>query len=142
MFKFKKLFFDFDDCAELRVESDACCFVVGQLVIEICCVAELGDRESRLCGEVGTFYSDFCFAWHVIVEAFRGFFFFRVGERGVDVSAFDVEIDRFANDVVGINKTFGRANASDYMVFEVVFGRDAVSLCYSVRCRFSNEECY
>ena len=99
MFKFKKLFFDFDDCAKFGVEGDACCFVVGQLGIEICSVAELGDRESCLCGEVGTFDSDFGFAWHVVVEAFRGFFFFRVGERGVDVSAFDVEIDRFADDV-------------------------------------------
>ena len=74
MFKFKKLFFDFEDCAEFGVEGDACGFVIGQLGIEIRCVAELGDRERFLCGEVGTFDSDFGFARHVIVETFRGFF--------------------------------------------------------------------
>ena len=90
MFKFKKLFFDFEDCAEFGVESDACCFVVGQLVIEICCVAELGDWES--CGFVDILEvdSDLGFARDVVVEAFWGFFLFRIDERGIVVCAFDV----------------------------------------------------
>lgn len=99
MFKFKKLFFDFEDCAKFGVEGDACCFVVGQLGIEVGCIAELRYRKSRFGRRFRSFNYYFSTARYIVVEAFRCFFFFRIREWSIVVCAFNVEIDWFADDI-------------------------------------------